>query len=171
MFHWLTGIYEYSNYAVVAFGIPLYVVLAWTYLFLFAFKALRDGRERFRKMGSFVASAWAAGLILTYDLIIDVFAVRMGLWRWIGIGPSEQFYGIYYFNYLWWFVSAFLLVYAYLELKAVFNPSLGHIPGLKPLTRTSHAFPGRLAPGPGSWGLTRLAPSGGRLKTFVLISG
>jgi len=124
----LTRLYEYKNYLIWFSGLPIYIPLAWMYLFFYGYQIYKNNSHYFSKKGKIYTATFISLFILTYDFLIDLFAVKIWLWEWIGLNPEEQFFWIYYYNYLWWFFSVFILFFFYLknhnDLKKVFINSI-----------------------------------------------
>jgi Carotenoid biosynthesis protein len=65
-------------------------------------------------------------LAISLDLAFDAIAIRMGLWTWVGIDPSDGWFGVPYGNfYAWLFVTfGFSLLTRWLRDVARTRPAL-----------------------------------------------
>jgi uncharacterized membrane protein len=65
-------------------------------------------------------------LAISLDLAFDAIAIRMGLWTWVGIDPSDGWFGVPYGNfYAWLFVTfGFSLLTRWLREVARNRPAL-----------------------------------------------
>src|SRR6187431_2256239 len=65
-------------------------------------------------------------LAISLDLAFDAIAIRMGLWTWVGIDPSDGWFGVPYGNfYAWLFVTlGFSLLTRWLREAARTRPAL-----------------------------------------------
>jgi hypothetical protein len=124
---------------------PLYVLIEATASIFFigaALAALRRGRLPFLELLSAAAfgilleegdqlvfetyhysSDWI--LAISLDLAFDAIAIRMGLWTWRGIGPTDGWFGVPAGNfYSWLFVTlAFSSLTRWLRQAAVGRPT------------------------------------------------
>jgi len=94
--------YHYSSHWILAIDrAPVVIGLTWALILAGAMR-LTDALGVRRRYAPFVDAVLAISL----DLAFDAIAIRMGLWTWRGIGPSEGWFGVPAGNfYAWLFVT------------------------------------------------------------------
>ena len=100
---------------------PLVIGLTWALIIAGAMR-ITDALGVRRRWAPFVDSVLAISL----DLAFDAIAIRMGLWTWRGVGPSDGWFGVPAGNfYAWLFVTwAFSYVSRWLRDAARDRPAL-----------------------------------------------
>jgi hypothetical protein len=100
---------------------PIVIGLTWALIIAGAMR-LTDALGVRRRYAPFVDAVLAISL----DLAFDAIAIRMGLWTWRGIGPSDGWFGVPAGNfYSWLFVTlAFSSLTRWLRHAASARPSL-----------------------------------------------
>jgi hypothetical protein len=99
---------------------PVVIGLSWALIIAGAMR-ITDALGVRRRYAPVVDSLLAISL----DLGFDAIAIRMGLWTWIGIGPSDGWFGVPWGNfYAWLFVTlGFSLVTRWLRSAARTRPA------------------------------------------------
>ena len=94
---------------------PVVIGLTWALIIAGAMR-ITDALGVRRRYAPVVDSLLAISL----DLAFDAVAIRMGLWTWVGIGPTEGWFGVPWGNfYAWLFVTlGFSLVTRWLRHAA-----------------------------------------------------
>ena len=105
-----------------------------------------------------------AVLAISLDLAFDAVAIRMGLWTWVGIGPTDGWFGVPAGNfYAWLFVTlGFSMVTRWIRDAAAARPALDWLQLAVPLPAFGLLLAGLLpfiwikpifdsAPGGGLW--------------------
>ena len=94
--------YHYSANWILTFDrAPIVIGLTWAMILAGAMR-LTDALGVRRRYAPFVDAVLAISL----DLAFDAIAIRMGLWTWRGIGPTEGWFGVPAGNfYSWLFVT------------------------------------------------------------------
>ena len=109
---------------------PVVIGLTWALIIAGAMR-LTDALGVRRRYAPVVDSVLAISL----DLAFDAIAIRMGLWTWVGIGPTDGWFGVPYGNfYAWLFVTlGFSLLTRWLRDAASARPALEWLQLLVPL--------------------------------------
>jgi hypothetical protein len=94
--------YHYSSDWILAIDrAPVVIGLTWALIIAGAMR-LTDALGVRRRYAPFVDAV----LAITLDLAFDAIAIRMGLWTWRGIGPTDGWFGVPAGNfYAWLFVT------------------------------------------------------------------
>ena len=114
--------YHYSSDWILAIDrAPIVIGLTWALIIAGAMR-LTDALGVRRRYAPFVDAVLAISL----DLAFDAIAIRMGLWTWRGIGPTDGWFGVPAGNfYSWLFVTlAFSSLTRWLRHLAAARPSL-----------------------------------------------
>ena len=114
--------YHYSPHWILTIHLaPVVIGLTWALIIAGAMR-LTDALGVRRRYAPFVDAVLAISL----DLAFDAIAIRMGLWTWRGIGPTEGWFGVPAGNfYAWLFVTlAFSLMTRWLRDASVRRPTL-----------------------------------------------
>ena len=114
--------YHYSADWILAIDrAPVVIGLTWALIIAGAMR-LTDALGVRRRYAPFVDAVLAISL----DLAFDAIAIRMGLWTWRGIGPTDGWFGVPAGNfYSWLFVTlAFSSLTRWLRHVAARRPSL-----------------------------------------------
>ena len=114
--------YHYSSDWILAIDrAPVVIGLTWALIIAGAMR-LTDALGVRRRYAPFVDAVLAISL----DLAFDAIAIRMGLWTWRGIGPTDGWFGVPAGNfYSWLFVTlAFSSLTRWLRHAAAGRPSL-----------------------------------------------
>jgi hypothetical protein len=114
--------YHYSADWILAIDrAPVVIGLTWALIIAGAMR-LTDALGVRRRYAPFVDAVLAISL----DLAFDAIAIRMGLWTWRGIGPTDGWFGVPAGNfYSWLFVTlAFSSLTRWLRHAAVGRPQL-----------------------------------------------
>ncbi|MCV0403349.1 MAG: carotenoid biosynthesis protein [Chloroflexi bacterium] len=123
--------YEYSPEFVLAIDrAPVVIGLTWALIIAGAMR-ITDALGVRRRYAPFVDSV----LAIMLDLAFDAVAIRMGLWTWREIGPTDGWFGVPAGNfYAWLFVTAaFSLLTRWLREPALRRPMLAWLQLLVPL--------------------------------------
>ena len=123
--------YEYSPDFVLAIDrAPIVIGLTWALIIAGAMR-ITDALGVRRRYAPFVDSV----LAIMLDLAFDAVAIRMGLWTWREIGPSDGWFGVPAGNfYAWLFVTlAFSLFTRWLREPAMRWPMLAWLQLLVPI--------------------------------------
>jgi putative membrane protein len=107
------GYYYNSSFRFFIFHVPLFVVLAWSIIIYTSFKI---ASSLGLKKNSIPFTA--ALLVLLIDLAIDVIAIRLNYWFWIGYSFKDGYFGVPAGNFIGWLLVSF--TWFYFEQK--FNP-------------------------------------------------
>jgi hypothetical protein len=103
LLEWLTikqlSAYYYGPFAVMIDGAPLAVALGWAVIIY----ASMHFSDRVR-LPDTVRPLLDALLALNIDIALDVVAVRLGMWVWVGVGRGEQWFGVPWANFWAWFL-------------------------------------------------------------------
>lgn len=127
-----TSRYQYGNFALMVFGVPISIGLAWGIIFYsshtFVLKHIILEEEKNK-----IVKGILTGLLgLSVDLGMDAIAIRVGFWDW-GNGLKYEFFGVPWGNFLAWFtiLSSFSILHQiFLRKKASFRffvPILGSL--------------------------------------------
>jgi len=94
--------YKYSpEWTLVLDRAPLVIGLTWALLIAGAMR-ITDALGVRRWTASFVDAA----LVIMLDLAFDAVAIRLGMWTWVDIGPTDGWFGVQAGNfYTWLFVT------------------------------------------------------------------
>jgi hypothetical protein len=94
--------YNYSpEWTLVLDRAPLVIGLTWALLIAGAMR-ITDALGVRRWTASFVDAA----LVIMLDLAFDAVAIRVGMWTWVDIGPTDGWFGVQAGNfYTWLFVT------------------------------------------------------------------
>lgn len=94
--------YRYStHWTLVLDRAPLVIGLTWALIIAGAMR-ITDALGVRRWTASFVDAA----LVIMLDLAFDAVAIRMGMWTWVDIGPTDGWFGVQPGNfYTWLFVT------------------------------------------------------------------
>lgn len=114
--------YHYSSDWILAIDrAPIVIGLTWALIIAGAMR-LTDALGVRRRYAPFVDAVLAISL----DLAFDAIAIRMGLWTWRGIGPTDGWFGVPAGNfYSWLFVTlAFSSLTRWLRHLAAERPGL-----------------------------------------------
>lgn len=109
---------------------PVVIGLTWALIIAGAMR-LTDALGVRRRYAPIVDSVLAISL----DLAFDAIAIRMGLWTWVGVGPTDGWFGVPWGNfYAWLFVTVgFSLMSRWLRDAARGHPSREWLQLLVPL--------------------------------------
>ncbi|HET6820305.1 MAG TPA: carotenoid biosynthesis protein [Candidatus Limnocylindria bacterium] len=166
--------YHYNDaWVLVLDRAPLVIGLSWALIIAGAMR-LTDALGVRRRYAPVVDAVLAISL----DLAFDAIAIRMGLWTWRGIAPTDGWFGVPYGNfYAWLFVTlGFSLLTRWLRDGARGRPAREWLQLLVPLPAFALLLTG-LIPFIAVKPLIDDAPGGGgipflvTLAGFVLISG
>jgi hypothetical protein len=166
--------YHYNDaWVLVLDRAPLVIGLSWALIIAGAMR-LTDALGVRRRYAPVVDAVLAISL----DLAFDAIAIRMGLWTWRGIAPTDGWFGVPWGNfYAWLFVTlGFSLLTRWLRDGARGRPSREWLQLLVPLPAFALLLTG-LIPFIAVKPLIDDAPGGGgipflvTLAGFVLISG
>lgn len=116
------GTYHYSaDWILTIDRAPVVIGLTWALIIAGAMR-LTDALGVRRRYAPFVDAVLAISL----DLAFDAVAIRMGLWTWRGIGPTEGWFGVPAGNfYAWLFVTlAFSVMTRWLRARTGGRPAL-----------------------------------------------
>jgi Carotenoid biosynthesis protein len=91
--------YQYGPFLLMIDGAPLAVALAWAAI-IYSSMELSDRIE----LPEPVRPVLDALLALNVDLAVDFTAIRVGLWRWNGVSPDQQWFGVPWENFWAWFI-------------------------------------------------------------------
>ena len=92
--------YHYSSHWILAIDrAPVVIGLTWALIIAGAMR-LTDALGVRRRYAPFVDAVLAISL----DLAFDAIAIRMGLWTWRGIGPTDGWFGVPAGNFYSWLV-------------------------------------------------------------------
>ena len=92
--------YHYSSHWILAIDrAPVVIGLTWALVIAGAMR-LTDALGVRRRYAPFVDAVLAISL----DLAFDAIAIRMGLWTWRGIGPTDGWFGVPAGNFYSWLV-------------------------------------------------------------------
>jgi Carotenoid biosynthesis protein len=96
------GTYHYADdWVLVIDRSPLVIGLSWAIIIAGAMR-ITDALGVRRRYAPFIDALLAISL----DLAFDAIAIRVGLWTWIGVGPTEGWFGVPWGNfYAWLFVT------------------------------------------------------------------
>lgn len=152
--------YHYSpDWVLMIDRAPVVIGLTWALIIAGAMR-LTDALGVRRRYAPFVDAVLAISL----DLAFDAVAIRMGLWTWVGIGPTDGWFGVPAGNfYAWLFVTlGFSLVTRWIRHAAATRPALEWLQLAVPLPAFGLLLAGLLpfiwikpifdsAPGGGLW--------------------
>jgi uncharacterized membrane protein len=100
------GYYYNSNFRVFIGHLPLFVALAWS---IIIYTSLKIASSLGLKKNSIPFAA--ALLVLLVDLAIDVVAIRLNYWFWIGYSFKEGYFGVPANNFIGWLLVSFTWFY------------------------------------------------------------
>lgn len=112
--------YNYSpQWTLVLDRAPLVIGLTWALLIAGAMR-ITDALGVRRWTAPFVDAA----LVIMLDLAFDAIAIRMGMWTWVDIGPTDGWFGVQAGNfYTWLFITfGFSLLTRWLRDRAARRP-------------------------------------------------
>lgn len=123
--------YRYSpHWTLVLDRAPLVIGLTWALIIAGAMR-ITDALGVRRWTASFVDAA----LVIMLDLAFDAVAIRMGMWTWVDIGPTDGWFGVQPGNfYTWLFVTlGFSLLTRWLRDRAARRRALEWLQLLVPV--------------------------------------
>jgi hypothetical protein len=123
--------YRYSpQWTLVLDRAPLVIGLTWALIIAGAMR-ITDALGVRRWTASFVDAA----LVIMLDLAFDAVAIRMGMWTWVDIGPTDGWFGVQPGNfYTWLFVTfGFSLLTRWLRDRAARRPRVDWLQLLVPV--------------------------------------
>ncbi len=123
--------YRYSpQWTLVLDRAPLVIGLTWALIIAGAMR-ITDALGVRRWTASFVDAA----LVIMLDLAFDAVAIRMGMWTWVDIGPTDGWFGVQPGNfYTWLFVTfGFSLLTRWLRDPAARRPRVAWLQLLVPV--------------------------------------
>ena len=95
--------YNYSpDWVLVLDRAPLVIGLTWALLIAGAMR-ITDALGVRRWTASFVDAA----LVIMLDLAFDAIAIRLGMWTWVDIGPTDGWFGVQAGNFFTWLFVTF----------------------------------------------------------------
>jgi len=100
------GYYYNSNFEIFIAHLPLFVALAWS---IIIYTSLKIASSLGLKKSSIPFAA--ALLVLLVDLAIDVVAIRLNYWFWIGYNFREGYFGVPANNFIGWLLVSFTWFY------------------------------------------------------------
>jgi uncharacterized membrane protein len=96
---YMSGAYLYSQGFLLDFGnVPLAIGAGWAIVYYLANEISQKFNLKWWQSPSFMAL-----IALSYDLAIDVIAIRLGFWSW-HISFNEEWFGVPYENFFGWMV-------------------------------------------------------------------
>ncbi len=109
--------YYHPDFFLFFFDTPVFVILSWSMLIVSSWEL---SKRMFQTIWERIASATL--LVLLIDLSLDIFAIRLHFWTWVGYDWHEGFFGVPAANYAGWFLVAiiFFMVYNALEKRSWF---------------------------------------------------
>jgi hypothetical protein len=123
--------YHYSSHFVLTVDrAPIVIGLTWALIIAGAMR-ITDALGVRRRYAPFVDTV----LAIMLDLAFDAIAIRVGLWTWRGIGPTEGWFGVPAGNfYAWlWVTLAFSVLTRSLREIAAHRPSRAWLQLLVPI--------------------------------------
>src|SRR3989338_1684184 len=102
------GGYYYATQTLMILQTPLYVILSWG-LLLFTSWMLVSMFTNKKVHHIFLVPL----ITLLIDLALDPFAIRAGLWTWIGYLPHEGYFGVPAGNFLAWLIIAWSFMFCF----------------------------------------------------------
>jgi uncharacterized membrane protein len=114
------GTYHYADdWMLVIDRAPVVIGLTWALIIAGAMR-ITDALGVRHRYAPFVDALLAVSL----DLAFDAIAIRMGLWTWVDVGPSQGWFGVPWGNfYAWLFVTlGFSLITRWLRDAAARHP-------------------------------------------------
>ena len=160
--------YHYSSDWILAIDrAPVVIGLTWALIIAGAMR-LTDALGVRRRYAPFVDAVLAISL----DLAFDAIAIRMGLWTWRGIGPTDGWFGVPAGNfYSWLFVTlAFSSLTRWLRHAAVGRPALEWLQLAVPLPAFGLLLAG-IVPFAVLHPIVDPSPGGGMLLFLVVLAG
>ena len=144
---------------------PVVIGLTWALIIAGAMR-ITDALGVRRRYAPVVDSVLAISL----DLAFDAIAIRMGLWTWVDVGPTDGWFGVPWGNfYAWLFVTlGFSLVTRWLRDASRERPSLEWLQLLVPLPAFALLLIG-LVPFIAIKPLIDSAPGGGGIPFLVTL--
>lgn len=111
------GSYYYNkNFKLFFFEVPFFVVFAWSIIMYTSLK-MAKALKIVEKSLPFIASL----LVLLIDLAIDVVAIRLGYWVWVGYRFDEGYFGVPANNFIGWLLVSFSFFYLDKKIKVKTN--------------------------------------------------
>jgi len=112
-----TQTYAYDMFLIWIAGLPLYVPCVWSLLLVHAYDIAHFRKEQHPQVSIGLLSILWGMYVLSYDFIIDVVAVDIGMWTWF-LNPDQWRYGVSYGNFFGRFVVATIFLYVMLRTKS-----------------------------------------------------
>ncbi|MFH8080455.1 MAG: carotenoid biosynthesis protein [Candidatus Aenigmatarchaeota archaeon] len=107
------GSYYYNkNFFINIFHLPLFVALAWSIIMYTSFKIAKSVGVSKKSL-----PMAAALLVLLIDLSIDVVAIRLGYWFWVGYEFKDGYFGVPASNFIGWLLVSFSFFYLEQNIK------------------------------------------------------
>ena len=105
------GYYYNDNFSLSIHKTPLFIVLLWSLILYSSYQIIRNvvGRDSF----IFLLPIY----VLALDIVMDVVAVRMNLWTWIGFEVYSGFFSVPASNYIGWLLTSFFFIFTWEKLK------------------------------------------------------
>jgi len=110
-----SGLYHYAApWRPVIAGVPLFVMMSWPVMIYAAWCAAalvvrsdeRAGTRRAKAVGTLCTAGLASGVLVAQDIAIEMLAVRLGWWQWLGYEGTNALYaltGATPRNFVMWF--------------------------------------------------------------------
>ncbi|MBU5687814.1 MAG: carotenoid biosynthesis protein [Candidatus Aenigmarchaeota archaeon] len=106
------GYYYNKNFSIFIFHLPLFVSLAWSIIIYTSIKIAQSLKISENSL-PFAASL----IVLLIDLAIDVIAIRLEYWTWIGYSLKDGYFGVPASNFIGWLFISFSWFYIDQKLK------------------------------------------------------
>ncbi|MBU0648758.1 carotenoid biosynthesis protein [Patescibacteria group bacterium] len=98
--HGQSGSYFYDpRLILLVVETPIFIILSWGVIFYSAYTIARGLCSRL-----FARVLTVPLIILLLDLALDPVAARLGLWTWVGYGPSDGILGVPITNFVGWYL-------------------------------------------------------------------
>ncbi len=105
------GYYYNDNFLFFIHKTPLFIVLLWSLILYSSYEII--GKIFNKKQALFLIPLY----VLSLDIVMDVIAVKLNLWTWIGFEDYNVFFSVPASNYIGWLLTSFFFVFTWEKLK------------------------------------------------------
>ena len=121
------GYFYNENFFFFIHNTPLFICLFWASILYSSYQIIQKIANK--KQASFLIPLYA----LSLDIIMDIVAVKLNLWTWIGFESYSGFLSVPASNYLAWLLLPFAFIFTWEKLKIVKTPYQGVSAFLQPI--------------------------------------
>ncbi len=105
------GYFYNENFLFFIHKTPLFIILLWSIILYSSYSIIK----KIYHSSSFLFLVPL--YVLALDIIMDIVAVQMGLWTWIGFETYNGFFSVPASNYIGWLLTSFFFVLTWEKLR------------------------------------------------------